>query len=308
MRNRFLLVWILLLTLLAASACERDQIGQPDQTKEEAPEPILAYTHLPDDFFEAAEGETLRERVLARFRKLEDIRYFLPEEAKIEPQAGDRSLLPAFFKLSSLNAYQTGTHWPMRGLMCRADSNTTVTDFLYALDENGLYTGPTNEDYLGINSLTAVSYAWSEIDCDFVAKKAEDLLPSDTNRIEKVGGYELFDASSSTEITAKNGKDTMLEAYKQLKAGDILLTYNENGAYALLVEQIHNDTVFYFTYYPTCLHQIDAPTTNEDLSVYTGVDLFQHSRSDGGRLPYSATFDELYDAHFIPLTHEALEK
>lgn len=197
----------------------------------------------------------------------------------------------------------------MRGLMYRADSNTTVTDFLYALDENGLYTGPTDEDYLGINSLTAVSYGWSEIDRGFVAKTAEDLLPSDTNRIEKVGGYELFDASSSAEITAKNGKDTMFEAYKAMKPGDILLTYQEGSAYALLAEQVYEDKLSFYTYYPTCYNQIDGiPTGVSDMSDYLGVNLLQHSRSDGGYAPNDTTFDELYDGHFIPLTHEALEK
>ncbi len=318
-----IIICIVIVSVLL-SACQTEQlpesvpntevaeISETTVTEESTQIELPSFDVVPPSFYEAAEGNTLRDKVAKRFNLLKEITWLLPQDVKIQGLSGEEDSYPKFSDRVYIGdwnfSYSTDYHIPIKGPMYREESNTTVENFLSHIDENGIYTGPTDESYLGINSLTAAAYGWMEIDKSLSVETVSDLLPTDKNRIRLVGNYEYFDAKSSKEITEKNGKDVMLEAYKELKVGDILLSFDGDCAFAFLSYGVSGTNRFeirpgvievYWSFFGETITPSIISSTGGGFENGKGGSSFS-IRSIYGRL------ELLYENHFIPLTHEAL--
>lgn len=96
-----------------------------------------------------------------------------------------------------------------------------------------VYVGP--DDYLGSGCSSAVSLAWRTADPDFPILSTYDMFPDRSNGVTKVGAYKDNGQSSTDEIIAANGVETIFNAYHLLRPGDALLTRKKEASHIMLV-------------------------------------------------------------------------
>lgn len=114
----------------------------------------------------------------------------------------------------------------------QSSRNTTLEGFKDNM--SGItYYGPSGQNsYLGNDCSSAVSLAYRKVNADFPVTNTTGLYPV-KGKTKKVGNYNDYGLTSSIKICNNNGKGIMENSYRQLRAGDLLLT--NAGAHVMMV-------------------------------------------------------------------------
>ena len=164
---------------------------------------------------------------------------------------------------------------------------TSSKRFKRHLDENGIYTGPT--DYIGSDCSSSVSNAWRAIDPELPFLSTHLMFPG-MGKIVKVGEYDVTSLNLTSDIVNDNGKDVIFAAYDLLKPGDAVMTRYETDGHVRLVSKADPEN--------RCVYVIEQCGVSSN-----GQTASEHST---WRVDRKQSYDDLLNSNYIPITHRGL--
>lgn len=151
---------------------------------------------------------------------------------------------------------------------------TTLEQFRQNLSGT-TYIGPSGKStYLGSDCSSAVSMAYRTVNEAFPITATYYMFPK-YSYMKQVGNYNAGNLTSSSQICAQNGRNTMYEAYRSLQPGDLLL----QTEHVMMVTEVGQD-------YVKVTHQ----TT------------FSSALSSTWRVNEKWTYGSLFNNNYIPVT------
>jgi len=113
--------------------------------------------------------------------------------------------------------------------------------FIYYLDENGTFTGPTQKKLVpGNHCSSAIRLAYSQISPTVSFSWTGNMLPNKKTGTIPVGTYKFESNITTTdEIFEQNNLQTMLDSYALLKKGDAILTCWGSTGHARMIVENH---------------------------------------------------------------------
>lgn len=104
----------------------------------------------------------------------------------------------------------------------QSNRNTTLEAFKANLSES-TYVGPAGQStYMGNDCSSAVSIAYRQVNGAFPITNTTGLYPV-KGMTRKVGSYNDYNLQSASTICTRNGQAVMINSYKSLQPGDLLL-------------------------------------------------------------------------------------
>lgn len=198
--------------------------------------------------------------------------------------------------------YKKGTKY--HGIIYVTGSHTMVDydEFMSKLNENGEYIGPvTKKDGWGNHCSSAIRLAYDRVQYNLSFGSTIGMVPSKKMGTIPVGDYTFEDSFTTTdEIIEANSRDVIMDSYTKLQKGDSILTCWGPTGHARMVISVK-------------IERNNAGKINTGRSMVTCIEQtnsFDAQRKDGVNttwyVEHNYTFNDLYEAKYIPLSIDAL--
>lgn len=314
--KKLLFLIIAVLSVAVLVSCGSDKTD-PSETTDVGSNETVAET-------EGGESETPSEDGPKRLSKEEKAKFYKVVEFDL-PEGDFRDVIVDYMRKQSAIEWVCGAdfsvsekwaHWGInldfkRGETYHgipyADTKVSYIQFQNAL-VNGKYTSASSawEDVYGVQCISSIMNSLQQFD-PTVAGTSNHMMPSyDTFEAKICGEYKVTKGLNKTkDIIEENGKDVILNAYTQLRKGDIICTKDDSKGmshFRVLVE----DATVYKNGSGAIVPSRSSIKTIEQTNA------FDSTRKDGVKTTWFVdhiySFQSLYDAGYIPLTLESYSK